>query len=1375
MSATVNEALYTSTIKHQIGLFRLANAQVFQIAKLLDEVDKDLAAQIAKRAAAGKSGFTSLRLEAMLKEIRGVTIEAYRLLEKRLREDLLDLADYEATWQQQALASALPINVSFLRPTREQLQAAVFDTHMVGSTLTQEVSQIAANRFKAIQGAVRLGFVEGQTIPQIVARVVGSAEEAGVLSVTRAQAASLVRTSVNHVATSARMRLLKANQDVVNGYLYTATLDGRTTARCASLDGKTFKLGEGPLPPQHFGCRSCISPLTKGYEELGLKKKELDALPPATRASMNGQVPESQRFSQFLRARDAAGDTQFVETWFRSHLGRNADDLLATFRANPALDIDKLVTASGDPITLHGLAKLDGIELPSGVAAKPVVKSVLEQALQEKAAAEAAAKVAAEAAAKAAIDKAAVEHSLEAKSFALKQAGSDGALLTAQDGVKIQAAAEATAKQVLAGGGTLEDALAEAKNVADNKAAGLLAKAKVAEAPKIVHNVIAGLLPTAEMQALPAEEIGALTKTLERRAAELFAQGHDLAAVKFAVKVEAEDLVKEAFVKSKDAIGVKGVQDALEGIKAIDPLQAPMTYQKALDNIQETLKGLSDAAAKPLLGDVLKAQLKLDHAIAKATLAELKQAAKAAGGVNYSVATKDALKKFLGDVLGGTPLEAAQADLTVAANEAFQAKKLEKAVKATAKVEPPPVAAVPPPPSTVKPGALVFEPGKPFPVSGVNGLEFVPGKVPTPSAAELALGKGIPAKSGDFLNVFVQESDGRVWMVEPQGHFASYEWTGARGKFGGAGNAVKEAVQIAFDRMGFEVEITDYLGAAQKATSGTVSHNVIARRVAGVPLSGSLTQAMRLVDLDEAIALANQQNDKLALLLMKDRLGVKLTVLERKLLVSMVDSGKAVLPKWAEGLTSPFEQVKTLDGTGWKQIGQQAGSNPGGLYQASDGQSWYVKFAKSSDTSRLREELAANRLYAAAGVNVPDLELIVIPDGRVGIASKIVSGQTGLKGAALAKTAGVHDAFVADAWLSNWDVAGASYDNLLVAGGKAYRIDVGGALRYRAQGEAKGSLFGDSVNELLTLRDAKVNPQTASVFAGLSDEAILKQIRALSSVMDDKTIRQILQSVPSLADADVLAAQLARRRDWLVNYADDLELKMKQAKLDAAMKELAKLRGEAAPNLSEYRLFTSETSARNWWNGASADSTDRVRLHRSKLEAIKQITQEYESVRAYTASYYREMNRRLRFDYKGIVPKKGGDRYVRWIRDLTATLENCIVPEHVTVFLGTHLDGDILKEVVDLEVGGTWTDQGFLSSAGTMSKAWQGNVVFEFKLPAGAKGWQWVEPISSSGGELEIVGTRGQKWRLIEKKRWVNPGNLGKSWEWHFVMELIAE
>ncbi len=89
-------------------------------------------------------------------------------------------------------------------------------------------------------------------------------------AVANNQVMALVRTSVNQVANAASQQTYQANQDVTQKYRYIATLDGKTSPICRSLDGRVFEYGKGPTPPQHFNCRSTTVPIVN-YEGLGIE------------------------------------------------------------------------------------------------------------------------------------------------------------------------------------------------------------------------------------------------------------------------------------------------------------------------------------------------------------------------------------------------------------------------------------------------------------------------------------------------------------------------------------------------------------------------------------------------------------------------------------------------------------------------------------------------------------------------------------------------------------------------------------------------------------------------------------------------------------------------------------------------------------------------------------------------------------------------------------------------------------------------------------------------------------------------------------------------------------------------------------------------
>ena len=186
-----------------------------------------------------------------------------------------------------------------------------------GATITLPNGEVISKAFRGIavdQGerfsqVVRQGLLTGEPTPAIAKRLIGNlqfGEEAKTVkqmvaaggqatAVADNQVMALVRTSINQVANTASQQVYEANQDITQKYRYVATLDSRTSSICAALDGREFTYGRGPMPPQHFNCRSTTVPVID-YEALGL-------IPPSEgkRAAAGGMVPSNTNYGQWLK------------------------------------------------------------------------------------------------------------------------------------------------------------------------------------------------------------------------------------------------------------------------------------------------------------------------------------------------------------------------------------------------------------------------------------------------------------------------------------------------------------------------------------------------------------------------------------------------------------------------------------------------------------------------------------------------------------------------------------------------------------------------------------------------------------------------------------------------------------------------------------------------------------------------------------------------------------------------------------------------------------------------------------------------------------------------------------------------------------------
>lgn len=345
---TVNEQLRDAAVRHQIYLQRYSTRVVDKMLALINRADQDIIRRLRARNIPGaRTPRQRARLEQLLKSLREMNRAAYANFAGTLRSELRDLSAYETTFLTNQINGALAVSVEATAPALGTVYAAAVSQPMQGRYLREWFSQLEANKARAVADAIRLGVVEGESIDQIVRRLRGTRAAGyrnGVLNIHRRHATAVTRTAVNHIVTNARQQVMNKNADLVKGWQYVATLDGRTTDICMSLDGQVFATREeGPTPPQHINCRSTITPVVKSWKELGFKAKEV---PPAKRAAMSGRPAK-------------AGDT--YQTWLKRQGARFQDDVLgktkgALFRRG-GLTLDKFVDPTGRSYTLAELRR----------------------------------------------------------------------------------------------------------------------------------------------------------------------------------------------------------------------------------------------------------------------------------------------------------------------------------------------------------------------------------------------------------------------------------------------------------------------------------------------------------------------------------------------------------------------------------------------------------------------------------------------------------------------------------------------------------------------------------------------------------------------------------------------------------------------------------------------------------------------------------------------------------------------------------------------------------------------------------------------------------------------------------------------------------
>lgn len=336
-------SLISNLISHSVWLQRNASHEVNELApyiqQLRDEVRKEV-------LAFGDDNRTRQRLEKLLKDLDNILSWITDDWESQLTADLKDLAVYETDWTVRTLSDN--VSADFSRPSDTQVWSAVDFNPLSLDNKPVDFGQLLSNwsaveRARLVMG-VKSGFVQGLTTRQIVKNVVGSG---GLADVSQRNAATVVRTALNHVSTQAREQTYKKNSDIITKYEWVSTLDSRTSTICRSRDGQKWELGKGPLPPAHPNCRSTTAPVVSSdYDFLDVGAKR------AARGAGGGtQVDASTTYYDFLRQQPA---------WFQDEaLGPVRGKIFRNSGISPDEFRSISVDGFGRPLTLTQMAELD--------------------------------------------------------------------------------------------------------------------------------------------------------------------------------------------------------------------------------------------------------------------------------------------------------------------------------------------------------------------------------------------------------------------------------------------------------------------------------------------------------------------------------------------------------------------------------------------------------------------------------------------------------------------------------------------------------------------------------------------------------------------------------------------------------------------------------------------------------------------------------------------------------------------------------------------------------------------------------------------------------------------------------------------------------
>lgn len=207
------------------------------------------------------------------------------------------------------------------------------------------------------------------------------------------------------------------------------------------------------------------------------------------------------------------------------------------------------------------------------------------------------------------------------------------------------------------------------------------------------------------------------------------------------------------------------------------------------------------------------------------------------------------------------------------------------------------------------------------------------------------------------------------------------------------------------------------------------------------------------------------------------------------------------------------------------------GTNGAMLAKAEDGTEWLTKTYRG-DVDRVATELLSNAIYRKLGIRVPEAGELLF-DGKPAIGYPLLEGKPERWKGANGELA---QGFMADALLANWDVVGLDQDNVLWdPDGHPFRVDQGGTLQYRAQGQTKP--FGPVPSEVWSMN----SPNGGQAFGRMAITESSKRTgaRKIGKVLKPAVVDELVDAAPFENEKmrsevrDALKARVA----WMADYA----------------------------------------------------------------------------------------------------------------------------------------------------------------------------------------------------------------------------------------------
>jgi len=331
MPRSVNEILADDIVSHDVDLMRLTAKSRRTLVRSLNALQADLIEEVRRMdmAGAARASTRHARLLKLIESADNMVISTYKDMRGTLKSDLRDIAEITSEAAAGALEDGLTLTTQAVSLTPVQLTSIAGAAVVEGAPMKEWMGRQSARFRNGFKDQMRMGLLAGESVPRMVRRI------RPLTTAAKHEVTALVRTSALSVQNEARVTMYGENDDLIKAVQASATLDTKTSQLCRGRDKMSWTMEGVPIkssganfpfpgpPPWHFNCRTTLLPITKSFEELGIKTKRKVKEIDEKRAAMDGEIVSAKmnyeawlRRQPAARAREALGNTRY-KLWKR--------------------------------------------------------------------------------------------------------------------------------------------------------------------------------------------------------------------------------------------------------------------------------------------------------------------------------------------------------------------------------------------------------------------------------------------------------------------------------------------------------------------------------------------------------------------------------------------------------------------------------------------------------------------------------------------------------------------------------------------------------------------------------------------------------------------------------------------------------------------------------------------------------------------------------------------------------------------------------------------------------------------------------------------------------------------------------------------------